>query len=81
MSFPSKTDRENCWNHRDEYWKCLDSKKNEKDCQELRNQYVKFCPSQWVKHFDRKREYNKFKEQIEKDPGYVEEHLKKKATV
>ncbi|KAG7199285.1 hypothetical protein KM043_018144 [Ampulex compressa] len=65
MSFPSKEDRTKCWGRRDEYWKCLDDGKSETDCKEFRKQYEKFCPSQWVKHFDRKRAYLSFKEQIE----------------
>ncbi|KAL0101088.1 hypothetical protein PUN28_018741 [Cardiocondyla obscurior] len=76
MSFPNKEDRLNCWNHRDEYWQCLDEGKSEAECTKFRKQYEKFCPSQWVKHFDRKRDYLKFKEQIEKG-GYVPEEPKK----
>lgn len=48
MSFPNKADRENCWNRRDEYWKCLDEGKSPEECIEFRKQYEKFCPSQWV---------------------------------
>ncbi|EFN80007.1 Uncharacterized protein C1orf31-like protein [Harpegnathos saltator] len=66
MSFLSKSDREKCWSRRDDYWKCLDENKSSEECLEFRKQYEKFCPSQWVKHFDRKRDYLKFKEQIEK---------------
>ncbi|XP_011309165.1 cytochrome c oxidase assembly factor 6 homolog [Fopius arisanus] len=77
MSFLTKEDRQACWDLRDEYWKCLDDAKTESECQEFRKKYEKFCPSQWVKHFDRKREYLKFKAQIEQD-GYIEEHLPKR---
>lgn len=66
MSFVNKKDRLTCWSFRDEYWKCLDEGKSDEECKEFRKQYEKFCPSQWVKHFDRKRDYLKFKEQIEK---------------
>lgn len=74
MSFPSREERKKCWDARDRYWECLDSlvKSNSKDttkCKELRKLYENGCTSQWVKHFDRKREYLKFKEKIEKD-GY-----------
>lgn len=48
MSFPNKSDRQQCWNVRDEYWKCLDQGKPEPDCKEFRKQYEKLCPSQWV---------------------------------
>ncbi|XP_008557702.1 cytochrome c oxidase assembly factor 6 homolog [Microplitis demolitor] len=76
MSFPSKEDRLNCWGSRDEYWKCLDTK-SETECTELRKQYEKFCSPQWVKHFDRKRDYLKFKEKIEQE-GYVDSQLPKR---
>lgn len=72
MSFPTKEERTRCWGARDKYWECLD--KNEganKDnvCKEFRQLYEKSCTSQWVKHFDRKRNYLIFKEKIEKE-GY-----------
>jgi cytochrome c oxidase assembly factor 6 len=37
-------------------------------CRDLRKLYEKGCPSQWVKHFDRKRTYEQFKKRMEK--GY-----------
>ncbi|XP_076247048.1 cytochrome c oxidase assembly factor 6 homolog isoform X1 [Calliopsis andreniformis] len=72
MSVPTKLERTRCWNSRDEYWKCLDEGKSNTECKKFREQYERFCPTLWVKHFDRKREYLKFKEQIEKG-GYVPE--------
>ncbi|XP_011497116.1 PREDICTED: cytochrome c oxidase assembly factor 6 homolog [Ceratosolen solmsi marchali] len=69
MSFPNKQDRLTCWNHRDIYWKCLDEKKSDDLCKYCRKDYEKFCPSQWVKHFDRKRDYLNFKNRLEKE-GY-----------
>ncbi|XP_012275519.1 cytochrome c oxidase assembly factor 6 homolog [Orussus abietinus] len=66
MSFLNKEERLKCWGHRDEYWQCLDQGKSDTECNEHRKRYEQFCPSQWVKHFDRKREYLKFREQIEK---------------
>lgn len=48
MSFPSKEDRTKCWNHRDEYWKCLDDGKSDTECKKFRDQYEKFCPALWV---------------------------------
>lgn len=75
MSFPTKAERTQCWGARDKYWECLD-KNNvgagpDKDnvCKEFRKIYEKSCSAQWVKHFDRKRNYLAFKEKIEKD-GY-----------
>lgn len=71
MSFLTKDERKKCWDSRDRYWDCLDGTAEEKErCLQLRKQYETSCPSQWVKHFDRKRTYLQFKEKIEKD-GYI----------
>jgi len=73
MSFPSKSDREKCWASRDGLWKCLDEHQDDPGavsaCAQFRAIYESSCPSQWVKHFDRKREYLKFKDRIQND-GY-----------
>lgn len=75
MSFPSREERNLCWGARDRYWECLDknSIKDVKDdkgtCSEFRKLYEKSCSAQWVKHFDRRRNYLQFKEKIEKQ-GY-----------
>lgn len=72
MSFPNKEDRAKCWDARDKYWSCLDNTKGEKKdsvCTEFRKVYEQSCPAQWVKHFDRKKDYLVFKEQIGKQ-GY-----------
>ncbi|KAJ8952406.1 hypothetical protein NQ318_014498 [Aromia moschata] len=81
MSFPTKVERSLCWEARDKYWECLDNKKeSDKDsiCVEFRKVYEKSCSSQWVKHFDRKRNYLQFKEKIEKD-GIPSKHQNDKA--
>uniref|UniRef100_A0A182J756 Uncharacterized protein n=1 Tax=Anopheles atroparvus TaxID=41427 RepID=A0A182J756_ANOAO len=39
-----------------------------KECIHLRKLYQQGCPAQWVKHFDRKRTYDQFKQKIAK--GY-----------
>ncbi|XP_044728499.1 cytochrome c oxidase assembly factor 6 homolog [Chrysoperla carnea] len=73
MSFPSKDERNSCWNSRDEYWKCLDENASRKDvpdpCLELRKLYETKCPSTWIKYFDRRHKYLKFKDKMEKE-GY-----------
>jgi len=71
MSFPIKSEREKCWASRDELWKCMDANKKDPSsaCAQFRAAYESACPTQWVKHFDRKREYLKFKDRIEND-GY-----------
>ncbi|KAL0828811.1 hypothetical protein ABMA28_003724 [Loxostege sticticalis] len=75
MSFPNKAQRKMCWDARDRYWECLDNE-NIKDsalkpkvCSELRRIFENSCPTQWVSHFDRKRDYNVFKEKMQKE-GY-----------
>ncbi|KAJ9594156.1 hypothetical protein L9F63_014412, partial [Diploptera punctata] len=68
MSFISKAERQKCWDSRDRYWECLDKNSEKRElCLKLREMYEESCPAQWVKHFDRKREYLKFKTQLEKD--------------
>jgi len=79
MSFPNKEERKRCWDSRDRYWECLDANgDDQKRCQESRSQYEKFCPTQWVKHFDRKRQYLQFKDKIQNE-GYepIEEETNK----
>uniref|UniRef100_T1H784 Cytochrome c oxidase assembly factor 6 homolog n=1 Tax=Megaselia scalaris TaxID=36166 RepID=T1H784_MEGSC len=70
MSFPSKTERQQCWDNRDAFWKCLDTKAPEYSLESgikfprnalNRKLFEKSCPGQWVKHFDRKRSYDQFK--------------------
>lgn len=78
MSFPDKAARKQCWDARDKYWQCLDKyapdysatsgQEGPKDCAKLRKLYESGCPSQWVKHFDRKRTYEQFKEKM--NAGY-----------
>ena len=74
MSFPTKETRAHCWAARDKYWSCLNKYAPEhnsstgeaepKACVEVRKMYEASCPSQWVKHFDRKRTYEQFKEKL-----------------
>ncbi|XP_050071677.1 cytochrome c oxidase assembly factor 6 homolog [Anopheles maculipalpis] len=78
MSFPDKDVRAKCWTARDEYWACLDKhapdyqctsqQPEPKECLQLRKLYQQSCPAQWVKHFDRKRTYDQFKQKMAK--GY-----------
>ncbi|CAI6346071.1 unnamed protein product [Macrosiphum euphorbiae] len=68
--FLSKNERTKCWSSRDHFWECLRSNNDKADkCTDLRLIYESSCPVQWVKHFDRKYNYLKFKEKMEKD-GY-----------
>lgn len=68
--FMKKAERERCWAERDRFWECM--KANDEDidkCQESRKGFVELCPPTWVKHFDRKFEYNKFKAKVYSDGG------------
>ncbi|XP_050308094.1 cytochrome c oxidase assembly factor 6 homolog [Anthonomus grandis grandis] len=69
MSFPTKDERAKCWGSRDKYWECLDQNGDESQCKVFRKLYEENCSGQWVKHFDRRRNYLIFKEKIEKH-GY-----------
>ncbi|TMW48408.1 hypothetical protein DOY81_006498 [Sarcophaga bullata] len=78
MSFLNKEERAKCWGHRDEYWKCLNehaphhsSTSGEKipdACKKYRKLFETNCPATWVKHFDRKRTFEQFKEKLQQ--GY-----------
>lgn len=57
-SFLNREGRTTCWEHRDNYWACLDknapdfnrnneNEKEPKECVELRKLFVSGCPSQW----------------------------------
>ena len=88
MSFPTKEERSKCWTSRDTYWQCLSenapqhsSTSGEKVpdiCKQLRKTFETSCPSQWVKHFDRKRTYEQFKEKMDKGFDPLEEQMKEK---
>lgn len=56
--FLDKEGRTTCWQHRDNYWSCLDkfapdfnrnneTEKEPTECKELRKLFVNGCPSQW----------------------------------
>jgi len=87
MSFPDKKTRKTCWLNKDAYWECLnvnDPKHNSasgeeipKICTELRKAFEAACPNQWVKHFDRKRSFEQFKEKMSSGYDPIEELAKK----
>ncbi|CAG0916693.1 unnamed protein product [Notodromas monacha] len=65
-NFPTKSERQRCWAARDDYWACLDKEKMSEDaCSKFREAFCSSCPLQWVKHFDRRYKYLKFKEKME----------------
>lgn len=66
--FLKKEERQQCWNARDNQWQCFDKNGKESEvCQGLRKLYTELCPPTWVTHFDRKYDYNKFKETAAKE--------------
>ena len=66
----NKAERQQCWDARDEFWKCMKShNENEDVCLEAKKLFAVLCPPTWVKHFNRKFEYEKFKEQA-KQQGF-----------
>ncbi|XP_062428256.1 cytochrome c oxidase assembly factor 6 homolog [Rhea pennata] len=71
MSAPTMEERKACWGARDEFWECLDkNSKDESKCQKLRLSFESRCPQQWVKYFDKRRDYLKYKKKLEME-GYV----------
>ena len=66
--FMKKADREKCWSERDRFWDCMKANGEDIDkCVESRKGFVDHCPPTWVKHFDRKFDYLKFKAEIYSD--------------
>ncbi|VFV32279.1 uncharacterized protein c1orf31 [Lynx pardinus] len=66
MAAPSMKERQACWGARDEYWKCLDENTEDASrCKKLRSSFESSCPQQWIKYFDKRRDYLKFKEKFE----------------
>lgn len=68
MSAPNKAQREQCWAAKDTYWKCLDDNASDiTRCQDLKDKFNKSCSKTWAKYFERRREYLKYKDKIEKE--------------
>ncbi|KAM3853066.1 cytochrome c oxidase assembly factor 6 homolog isoform 1-T1 [Vipera latastei] len=66
MSAPSMKERKACWGARDIYWKCLDENmKDTSKCDNLRCSFENLCPQQWVKYFNKRRDYLQYKAQME----------------
>ncbi|CAH2251218.1 cytochrome c oxidase assembly factor 6 homolog [Pelobates cultripes] len=66
MAAPTAKERKACWDARDQYWHCLDSNRDDDTkCQALRHCFESRCPQQWLKYFDKRRDYLKFKEKLE----------------
>lgn len=49
MSFPTKNERQKCWDAKDKYWECLEGhSETHEACVKLRAIYESSCPAQWV---------------------------------
>jgi len=65
MSFPNKEERQQCWDARDLFWKCLDEGADDfEKCKDQRQMFEKNCTKTWLKYFDRRRDYLKYKKKI-----------------
>ncbi|XP_069460285.1 cytochrome c oxidase assembly factor 6 homolog [Ambystoma mexicanum] len=66
MSAPTAEERKVCWGARDKYWQCLDENGDDfTKCQRLQSFFESSCPQQWVKYFEKRRDYLKYKEKFE----------------
>uniref|UniRef100_A0A0R3RZ80 PRORP domain-containing protein n=1 Tax=Elaeophora elaphi TaxID=1147741 RepID=A0A0R3RZ80_9BILA len=61
-----KASREQCYQSRDEYFKCCEEYKtySESKCRKLKEKFEKDCPASWVPHFIRKHNYEKYKQKL-----------------
>eukprot|EP00794_Sanderia_malayensis_P019510 gene19510-21439_t len=70
MPAPDSKQRHACWQARDAYYACKQSRSANDDepekCEELLKHYEASCPPSWIKHFDKKVAYEAFKEKLEK---------------
>lgn len=73
MSFKSKQSRMQCWIARDQYWDCLNTDfskqlpESQEPCEFLKSILESNCPSQWIKHFERKRQHLLLVDKVEKE--------------
>uniref|UniRef100_A0A8V5GMN9 Cytochrome c oxidase assembly factor 6 homolog n=2 Tax=Melopsittacus undulatus TaxID=13146 RepID=A0A8V5GMN9_MELUD len=70
MAAPTMEERKACWGARDEFWQCLDNHGDDASkCEKLRLSFESLCPQQWVKYFDKRRDFLKYKKKLETE-GY-----------
>ncbi|XP_068120780.1 cytochrome c oxidase assembly factor 6 homolog [Hyperolius riggenbachi] len=66
MTAPSAQERKACWDARDEYWRCLDDNSSDvSKCEQFRKGFESHCPRTWIKYFDKRRDYLKYKADVE----------------
>uniref|UniRef100_UPI00398E3EB9 cytochrome c oxidase assembly factor 6 homolog isoform X2 n=2 Tax=Pristiophorus japonicus TaxID=55135 RepID=UPI00398E3EB9 len=75
MNAPTAEERKTCWGARDRYWQCLDeSEKDTSECQKYRTLFEGSCPQQWIKYFDKRRDFLKYKAKMEGGGFQPQEH-------
>ncbi|KAK6181099.1 hypothetical protein SNE40_009031 [Patella caerulea] len=68
MAAPTKEEREACWKEKDIYWQCIDDNDGDKSkCLKVREGFEAKCTKAWVKYFERRKDYLRYKEKIEKE--------------
>lgn len=73
MEFKGKAKRADCYKARDAYYECAeknpspDKKHPIEACQHLYNEFENQCGAKWTEHFIRKKDYEKFKERLQKE--------------
>ncbi len=78
--FLRKEERKQCWGAKDAFWRCMrDNGEDASKCQKARKGFESLCPPTWVTHFDRKFQFEKFKEKLS-EQGYeaLDENFAKK---
>ncbi|XP_077865722.1 cytochrome c oxidase assembly factor 6 homolog [Saccoglossus kowalevskii] len=64
-TFLKSEERKSCWEAKDNYFTCLsNNNEDQSKCQELKKLFECKCPNTWVKHFERKYEYEKYKARL-----------------
>uniref|UniRef100_V9L7K4 Cytochrome c oxidase assembly factor 6-like protein n=1 Tax=Callorhinchus milii TaxID=7868 RepID=V9L7K4_CALMI len=78
MSAPTAEERKACWGARDQYWQCLDKQdKDSSECQKFRKEFEGSCPQQWIKYFDKRRDFLKYKEKLQTEGSQPQESTTK----
>ncbi|XP_069556243.1 cytochrome c oxidase assembly factor 6 homolog [Brachyistius frenatus] len=66
MTAPNSTERKACWDARDRLWTCLeDNDDKAASCQRLQSEFEAQCPAQWVKYFNKRRDFLKYKAKMQ----------------
>ncbi|XP_014783737.1 cytochrome c oxidase assembly factor 6 homolog [Octopus bimaculoides] len=74
---PTQSERQKCWTARDMFWTCLDGNEaSPLNCQAVRKTFEESCSKTWVKYFDRRREYLKFKAKLEQEQSDPVDNVK-----